>query len=69
MLYPPPFPSLCRPSAKKTPGRPFRPTKAIAVDMFPHTNHYELVLLFERVPVEVPTDPTADTTTPTATSH
>lgn len=30
-------------------GLPFRPVKAIPVDMFPHTNHCELVVLFERV--------------------
>ena len=30
------------------PSEPFRPVKAMAVDMFPHTNHCEVVVLFER---------------------
>jgi tRNA (uracil-5-)-methyltransferase len=30
-------------------GRPFRPVKSTAVDMFPHTEHCELVTLFERM--------------------
>lgn len=29
-------------------GDPFVPTAAIGVDMFPHTHHKEMVLLFER---------------------
>lgn len=29
-------------------GEPFVPTLAVPVDMFPHTRHYELVILFER---------------------
>lgn len=29
-------------------GRPFRPTYACPVDMFPHTPHCELVVVFER---------------------
>ncbi|KPP72370.1 tRNA (uracil(54)-C(5))-methyltransferase B-like [Scleropages formosus] len=30
------------------PGEPFRPTVAVPVDMFPHTTHCELVIVFER---------------------
>ncbi|XP_078068162.1 tRNA (uracil-5-)-methyltransferase homolog B-like [Mustelus asterias] len=33
---------------KKLFGDPFTPTLAVPVDMFPHTSHCELVLLFER---------------------
>ncbi|XP_069000712.1 tRNA (uracil-5-)-methyltransferase homolog B [Embiotoca jacksoni] len=33
---------------KKLTGDPFSPTLAVPVDMFPHTPHCELVLLFER---------------------
>ena len=31
-----------------SPSAPFRPVKAMAVDMFPHTHHCEVVVLFER---------------------
>lgn len=33
---------------KKLTGEAFSPTLAVPVDMFPHTAHFELVLLFER---------------------
>lgn len=29
-------------------SKPFRPVKAAGVDMFPHTSHCEMVMLFER---------------------
>ncbi|CAK6953176.1 tRNA (uracil-5-)-methyltransferase homolog B [Scomber scombrus] len=39
----------CAPDPKKKLiGEPFSPTLAVPVDMFPHTPHCELVLLFER---------------------
>lgn len=39
----------CAPSVqKKLTGEAFTPTLAVPVDMFPHTPHCELVLLFER---------------------
>lgn len=39
----------CAPDAqKKLIGQAFTPTLAVPVDMFPHTPHCELVLLFER---------------------
>lgn len=30
-------------------GEPFVAVSAVGVDMFPHTNHKELVILFERI--------------------
>ncbi|KAM6057393.1 tRNA (uracil-5-)-methyltransferase homolog B isoform 2-T4 [Theristicus caerulescens] len=44
------FLELCCPSdpGKKLAGEPFAPTLAIPFDMFPHTVHCELVLLFTR---------------------
>lgn len=39
---------LCRPTSKKFEGAPFHMVKAQPVDLFPHTNHCELVVLFER---------------------
>jgi tRNA (uracil-5-)-methyltransferase len=44
---------LCAPADCASPllaPRPFRPVKAMAVDLFPHTNHCEAVMLFEREP-------------------
>lgn len=41
--------SLCRPRSNRVKGLPFRPVRAIPVDMFPHTSHCELVVLFERI--------------------
>lgn len=31
---------------------PFRPVKAIPLDLFPHTDHCEMVLIFERASKE-----------------
>jgi len=39
---------LAGPATKKYPGMPFVPVAAAAVDMFPHTQHCELVMLLER---------------------
>lgn len=39
---------LTRPCSKTMKGDPFIPKIAVAVDMFPHTPHTELVILFER---------------------
>ena len=43
-----PLPAL--PACSQHPGaaQPFRPVKANGVDLFPHTSHVELVVLFER---------------------
>ncbi|XP_013403739.1 tRNA (uracil-5-)-methyltransferase homolog A [Lingula anatina] len=42
------FLDFVRPESKKMKGPPFIPVKAIPVDLFPHTSHCELVVLFER---------------------
>lgn len=38
-----------RPCSKTLKGDPFVLKEAAAVDMFPHTEHIEMVLLFERI--------------------
>ena len=43
---------LCAPPTKKYGGRPFKPTSAQPVDMFPLTHHCELVVTFDRLTVE-----------------
>lgn len=40
---------FARPSSKLYVGEPLVPVKAIPVDMFPHTNHCELIILLERI--------------------
>lgn len=40
--------SLCRATSHSSPGIPFKPVKVTAVDMFPHTDCVEVVMLFER---------------------
>lgn len=40
--------ALCRPRSKGYSGKPFRPTRAIGVDLFPHTPCAELAVQFER---------------------
>ncbi|KAM0683830.1 tRNA methyltransferase 2 [Mitosporidium daphniae] len=42
------FEDLCRSTSKRYPGGPFCIKRAIPVDLFPQTDHYELLLLFER---------------------
>ncbi|CAG8526416.1 8778_t:CDS:10 [Paraglomus occultum] len=42
------FISLCRPQSNQWAGKPFYPKRAVAVDLFPHTNHCELLIAFER---------------------
>ncbi|XP_076265796.1 tRNA (uracil-5-)-methyltransferase homolog A [Rhynchophorus ferrugineus] len=42
------FIDLGRPISKTLHGECFVPVKAVAVDMFPHTNHCELVISFKR---------------------
>ena len=39
---------LCRPESKSTRGMPFHPVQGVGVDMFPHTEHLEMVMLFTR---------------------
>lgn len=41
--------NLCAPPTKKYKGIPFKPTFAQPVDMFPYSNHCELVMCFDRL--------------------
>lgn len=41
--------NFARPSSKQYPGEPLVLVKAIAVDMFPHTKHCELIMCLERL--------------------
>lgn len=50
------FIELARPESKQYKGEPFYPKCAVAVDMFPHTSHTELVILFERESKSTPTE-------------
>lgn len=43
------FIDLCRAVSNRVRGAPFRPVRAMAVDLFPQTMHCETILLFERV--------------------
>ena len=40
--------TLCQRASKRVKGRPFVAQKATAVDLFPHTDHCEMVVLLER---------------------
>jgi len=40
--------ALCGPTSQKLRGVAFRPVKAIPVDLFPHTSHCEVIVVFER---------------------
>jgi len=46
--------NLCRVRSNNYKGEPFRPVHAAAVDLFPSTAHYELVMLFERENINQP---------------
>eukprot|EP01083_Nonionella_stella_P009372 27018_1 len=39
---------LCQTPSKKMIGTPFKPIKAIGVDLFPQTDHVEMIMLLER---------------------
>uniref|UniRef100_A0A665X2V2 tRNA (uracil(54)-C(5))-methyltransferase n=1 Tax=Echeneis naucrates TaxID=173247 RepID=A0A665X2V2_ECHNA len=43
------FIDLCRAPSNRVHGAPFRPVRAMAVDLFPQTIHVEMLLLLERV--------------------
>ncbi|CAL1273294.1 unnamed protein product [Larinioides sclopetarius] len=45
----PNFVDLCRTPSNNYRGCPFYPVQAMVVDMFPHTPHKELVMVFERI--------------------
>lgn len=51
-----------RPCSKTLKGDPFILKEAAAVDMFPHTDHIEMVLLFERLIYERKTNNTTPDT-------
>lgn len=42
------FVDLTRRMSRKTKGEPYKPVKAIPLDLFPHTKHCEMIILFER---------------------
>ena len=46
------FVALARPTSNAFPGDPFMPKRAVPVDLFPHSGHFELVILFERMPLK-----------------
>ncbi|ETO71542.1 23S rRNA (uracil-5-)-methyltransferase RumA [Phytophthora nicotianae P1976] len=41
--------TLCGPSTKSIQGQAFEPVHAVPVDMFPHTPHCEMIIVFDRV--------------------
>lgn len=53
---------VSRPCSKTLKGEPFVLKEAAAVDMFPHTDHIEMVLLFERLVSKRKTSKTASET-------
>ncbi|KAI9498733.1 S-adenosyl-L-methionine-dependent methyltransferase [Zychaea mexicana] len=46
------FISLCRPTSNRFKGLPFRPSRAVSIDLFPHTEHCELMIEFVRIDEE-----------------
>lgn len=50
------FIDLCRAPSNRVRGAPFRPVRAMAVDLFPQTMHCETILLLERVDYSSNTD-------------
>ncbi|CAI5741500.1 unnamed protein product [Hyaloperonospora brassicae] len=44
--------TLCGPSSKALQGQAFEPVHAAPVDMFPHTPHCEMIIVFDRVKAE-----------------
>ncbi|KAI7899941.1 S-adenosyl-L-methionine-dependent methyltransferase [Cokeromyces recurvatus] len=43
------FLGLCRPESNSFVGMPFKPARAISFDLFPHTDHCELMIEFVRI--------------------
>ncbi|XP_063820786.1 tRNA (uracil-5-)-methyltransferase homolog A [Pseudophryne corroboree] len=58
------FVDLCRAPSNRVKGRPFRPVRAVTVDLFPQTPHCELLILFERVEYTESTNITAPKPSP-----
>ncbi|KAI8878141.1 S-adenosyl-L-methionine-dependent methyltransferase [Backusella circina FSU 941] len=46
------FIGLCRPSSNRFKGAPFKPSRAVTIDLFPHTDHSELMIEFVRIKTE-----------------
>ena len=46
------FIDLGRMTSNAYKGEPFYPTRVIPVDLFPHTKHFELIILFKRFPLK-----------------
>ncbi|KAI9470893.1 MAG: S-adenosyl-L-methionine-dependent methyltransferase [Benjaminiella poitrasii] len=46
------FVALCRPESSSYSGMPFKPARAISFDLFPHTDHSELMIEFVRIKKE-----------------
>ncbi|CEG46341.1 23s rrna (uracil-5-)-methyltransferase [Plasmopara halstedii] len=44
--------TLCGPNTKSIQGQAFKPVYAVPVDMFPHTPHCEMIIVFDRVEAE-----------------
>ncbi|KAI7864127.1 hypothetical protein BDF14DRAFT_1261005 [Spinellus fusiger] len=44
----PNFIGLCRPNSNRYSYLPFKPTRAVSVDLFPHTEHCEFMVEFVR---------------------
>ncbi|ORZ05454.1 S-adenosyl-L-methionine-dependent methyltransferase [Absidia repens] len=42
------FIGLCRPTSNRYQGIPFKPQRAVTIDLFPHTDHAELMIEFVR---------------------
>ncbi|KAK4520834.1 uncharacterized protein ATC70_006715 [Mucor velutinosus] len=43
------FIGLCRPTSNRFKGLPFKPSRAVSIDLFPHTDHCELMIEFVRI--------------------
>ncbi|KAI8079452.1 S-adenosyl-L-methionine-dependent methyltransferase [Thamnidium elegans] len=40
---------LCRPTSNRFKGMPFKPSRAVSIDLFPHTDHCEMMIEFVRL--------------------
>ncbi|CAO3637772.1 unnamed protein product [Cunninghamella blakesleeana] len=52
----PNFFGLCRPQSNRFKGVPFKPVRAVSVDLFPHSEPSELMIEFERVKLDEKND-------------